>query len=207
MGWLAVASGVVGTSYQLRRVRTLGVEGVSLATWVLFVYMGCFWITYGVAARSAQVVLGSALIMPIQLSILFRLAPWRRWAVPARALGYFVACCVTPTILWGWAGGVFGTTCARRRYEHGPSSEPASARSARRQANASLSVIASTASRVAPSPSLDDIRRHSKRELERLPDDLACLAPGADYPVEVAADLVGLAAAVDSRLEKQAGAT
>ena len=48
MGWLAVASGVVGTSYQLRRVRTLGVEGVSLATWVLFVYMGCFWITYGI---------------------------------------------------------------------------------------------------------------------------------------------------------------
>ena len=112
MGWLAVASGVVGTSYQLRRVRTLGIEGVSLATWVLFVYMGCFWITYGFAAHSVEVVLGSALILPLQLSILFRLAPWRRWAVPARALGYFVVCCVMPTILWGWAGGVFGTGVA-----------------------------------------------------------------------------------------------
>lgn len=112
MGWLAVASGIVGTSYQLRRVRTLGVEGVSLATWVLFVYMGCFWITYGFAAHSAEVVLGSVLILPIQLSILVRLAPWRRWEVPARALGYFVICCVVPTIMWGWAGGVFGTGVA-----------------------------------------------------------------------------------------------
>src|SRR5665213_2306022 len=85
MGWLAVASGVVGTSYQLRRVRALGIEGVSLATWVLFVYMGGFWITYGFAAHSAEVVLGSALILPIQLSILFRLAPWRRWALVGRA--------------------------------------------------------------------------------------------------------------------------
>jgi len=98
MGWLAVASGVVGTSYQLRRVRALGVEGVSLATWVLFVYMGCFWIYLRFRAHSAEVVLGSALILPMQLSILFRLAPWRRWAVPARALGYIVVCCVLPTI-------------------------------------------------------------------------------------------------------------
>jgi uncharacterized protein with PQ loop repeat len=112
MGWLAVASGVVAVSYQMRRVRARGVEGVSLATWVLFVYMGCFWIAYGVAARSLEVVLGSALMLPIQLSILFRLAPWRRWVVPARALGYFVVCCVAPTLVWGWAGGVFGTGIA-----------------------------------------------------------------------------------------------
>jgi nicotinate phosphoribosyltransferase len=59
--------------------------------------------------------------------------------------------------------------------------------------------------RVAPSPSLDAIRRHSKRELESLPQDLARLAPGAGYPVEVADDLVELAAAVDSRLRNRAG--
>jgi uncharacterized protein with PQ loop repeat len=112
MGWLAVLSGVVGTATQLRRVSTRGVEGVSLATWVLFVYMGCFWITYGFAARSVEVILGSALILPMQLSILFRLQPWLRAAVPMRALGYFVLCCVVPTILWGWAGGVLGTGVA-----------------------------------------------------------------------------------------------
>ena len=56
--------------------------------------------------------------------------------------------------------------------------------------------------RVAPSPSLDTIRRHARRELERLPGALSRLTPGADYPVEVADDLIELAAAVDRRLQK-----
>lgn len=112
MGWLGVATGVVGVAYQLRRVRERGVEGVSLATWILFSYMGCFWITYGFAAHSVEIVLGSALMLPIQLSIVYRLKPWRRLSVPARALGYVVLCCVAPTLLWGWAGGVFGTGIA-----------------------------------------------------------------------------------------------
>ena len=59
--------------------------------------------------------------------------------------------------------------------------------------------------RLTPPPSLDEIRRHAKGELERLPDDLARLEPGADYTVEVAGDLVGLAAAVDGRLREQGG--
>ncbi len=56
--------------------------------------------------------------------------------------------------------------------------------------------------RIAPAPSLNAIRRHAKRELERLPEDLCRLTPGAAYPVEVADDLVKLAASVDSRLQK-----
>jgi nicotinate phosphoribosyltransferase len=55
--------------------------------------------------------------------------------------------------------------------------------------------------RLAPSPSLDDIRRHAKRELERLPDALRRLEPGAVYPVEVTADLVKLASEVDRRMQ------
>jgi len=58
--------------------------------------------------------------------------------------------------------------------------------------------------RVCPSPPLDEIRRHAKRELASLPDNLAHLTPGAVYPVEVANDLIKLAAAVDSRLQKRA---
>ncbi len=54
--------------------------------------------------------------------------------------------------------------------------------------------------RLQPSPSLDDIRRRTKRELECLPQALRQLAPGAAYPVEVADDLVKLAADVDRRL-------
>ena len=54
--------------------------------------------------------------------------------------------------------------------------------------------------RVAPAPSLEDIRRHSKREFERLPAPLQRLDPGAAYPVEVAQVLRNLADEVDRRL-------
>jgi nicotinate phosphoribosyltransferase len=54
--------------------------------------------------------------------------------------------------------------------------------------------------RLRPSPSLDDIRLRTRRELERLPEPLRRLEPGANYPVEVADDLVKLAADVDRRV-------
>jgi nicotinate phosphoribosyltransferase len=57
--------------------------------------------------------------------------------------------------------------------------------------------------RLAPAPSLDDIRRHSKREFERLPQPLQRLDPAAAYPVEVADVLHDLADAVDRRLLAQ----
>jgi len=56
--------------------------------------------------------------------------------------------------------------------------------------------------RLAPAPALDEIRRHAKRELERLPEPLRRLQPGAAYPIEVADDLIKLAAAVDRRLQE-----
>ena len=52
--------------------------------------------------------------------------------------------------------------------------------------------------RAGPSPPLDDIRRRAKAELDRLPESLRCLEPGAAYPVEVADDLKRLAAEFDS---------
>jgi len=54
--------------------------------------------------------------------------------------------------------------------------------------------------RVQPSPPLDEIRRHAKRELERLPEALRQLVPDATYPGEVAEVLIKLANEVDSRL-------
>jgi nicotinate phosphoribosyltransferase len=58
--------------------------------------------------------------------------------------------------------------------------------------------------RLAPSPPLDEIRQRAKRELEHLPDALRRLTPGATLAVEVADDLIKLAAAVDTRLQKHA---
>jgi nicotinate phosphoribosyltransferase len=59
--------------------------------------------------------------------------------------------------------------------------------------------------RVAAAPSLDDIRRHSKRELERLPEPLRHLQPGALYTVEVAETLRELANEVDRHILAQQG--
>jgi nicotinate phosphoribosyltransferase len=59
--------------------------------------------------------------------------------------------------------------------------------------------------RVRPSPALDDIRRHAGRELERLPEPLRRLEPGAAYPVEVVNELKELAADVDRRLDARRG--
>ena len=57
--------------------------------------------------------------------------------------------------------------------------------------------------RLAPSPSLDEIRSRARRELERLPENLRRLEPGANYPVEVGEDLIKLADEVDSRARQR----
>ncbi len=54
--------------------------------------------------------------------------------------------------------------------------------------------------RLQPPEPLADIRTRAKRELERLPEALRQLDPAATYPVEVAPELVHLAAEVDRRL-------
>jgi nicotinate phosphoribosyltransferase len=48
-------------------------------------------------------------------------------------------------------------------------------------------------------PTLDEIRMHAARELERLPEPLRHLEPGASYPVQVAAPLQRLASEFDRR--------
>lgn len=109
LGWIAVALGVVSTYIQLRRVAQLGIEGVSLATWILFAYMACFWIIYGVVARSWVVIMGSLLALPLQIPIVVRLSPLRNWRTSLYAFVFFALCCVAPTIFAGWSAGVYGT--------------------------------------------------------------------------------------------------
>jgi nicotinate phosphoribosyltransferase len=56
--------------------------------------------------------------------------------------------------------------------------------------------------RSAPSPPLSDLRARAARELERLPEPLRKLEPGASCPVEVADALAQLASEVDRRLKQ-----
>jgi uncharacterized protein with PQ loop repeat len=111
-GWVAVMLTVGGTALQFRRVARLSIEGVSLATWTLFVFMGVFWTAYGIDRHSAIIILGSVFSLPFQLAIVFRLRPWRRWPVVVRSLTFSLVFCALPTLVWGWPGGVFGTGIA-----------------------------------------------------------------------------------------------
>jgi nicotinate phosphoribosyltransferase len=67
-------------------------------------------------------------------------------------------------------------------------------------AEALLDYVMRDGRRLQSSPSLDEIRARAKRDLERLPEPLRRLEPDATYPVEISADLVELAALVDSRM-------
>ena len=57
--------------------------------------------------------------------------------------------------------------------------------------------------RVGPTPTLAEIRARAAQDLERLPEPLRNLEPGATSPVEIADALVRLAADVDSRLAQR----
>jgi nicotinate phosphoribosyltransferase len=57
--------------------------------------------------------------------------------------------------------------------------------------------------RVAPLPTLAQVRARTARSLERLPQPLRCLESGTSYPVEIAESLKRLAAEVDQRLARQ----
>src|ERR1039458_4449928 len=100
-GWAAVLLTVGGTFAQFRRASRLSIEGVSLATWTLFVFMGCFWTAYGIERHLAIIILGSLLTMPFQVAIVFRLKFWRRWPVVARSLVFSLVFCALPVLVWG----------------------------------------------------------------------------------------------------------
>jgi uncharacterized protein with PQ loop repeat len=109
IGWVALLLGVGSTVAQFDRVRRLGVEGVSIATWTLFFLMSCFWVCYGVADHFLVVVLGSAILMPFQCSIVGRLKPRESRAVVARSCACAFLLCALTTLLFGWQGGLLGT--------------------------------------------------------------------------------------------------
>jgi len=66
-----------------------------------------------------------------------------------------------------------------------------------------LQLVMRAGKRLAAAPSLDDIRKRVARELERLPETLHQLDNSTPYPVEIADNLVRLAAEVDRRIDER----
>jgi nicotinate phosphoribosyltransferase len=54
--------------------------------------------------------------------------------------------------------------------------------------------------RIAPSPTLTQIRERAARDLARLPESLRRLEPDANYPVKIADALTALAAQADTKM-------
>jgi uncharacterized protein with PQ loop repeat len=112
IGWIAVLLGMIVAATQFNRINANGVEGVSLATWALFVLLSLFWACYGVSIKSWEVVLGSLVALPFQLFILIRLRPWARREVIGRSFLFFALACFVPAYFWGWTGAVIAVGMA-----------------------------------------------------------------------------------------------
>lgn len=88
-------------------------EGIALGTWVLYFFLGGFWIAYGiVGSHNLEVVMGSLLVWPLQFAIIMRLTPWRHWRTVAGAAALVGTLCVVPGLGGGWAWCVYGTGVA-----------------------------------------------------------------------------------------------
>ena len=80
-----------------------------------------------------------------------------------------------------------------------PTSSPAASKMQSAGDEPLLEPVMRDGRRLRSAPTLDEIRARAKRDLDRLPEPLRRLAPDTSYPVEIGADLVELAALVDSR--------
>jgi len=108
VGWGGVTVGTFTTVAQAVRVRRLGAEGVNATTWSLFTLMSLFWLAYGLAVRSPEIVTASIIGVPFLLGLLWMLDPATRWRGLGRAAVAVVATTWVPTALLGWNAGLLG---------------------------------------------------------------------------------------------------
>ena len=109
IGWTAAFLGLPGTIVQYRRILKDGVEGISVATWMLFAFMCVYWIAYGVAVSSWVVIMGSLIVFPFQLLVISHLSPMKHLKIVFGSAVFILLCAWLPAMIWGWNAGVYGT--------------------------------------------------------------------------------------------------
>ena len=109
IGWIAAFLGLPGTIVQYRRILKDGVEGISVATWMLFAFMCVYWIAYGVAVSSWVVIMGSLIVFPFQLLVISHLSPMKHLKIVFGSAVFILLCAWLPAMIWGWNAGVYGT--------------------------------------------------------------------------------------------------
>ena len=109
IGWIAAFLGLPGKIVQYRRILKDGVEGISVATWMLFAFMCVYWIAYGVAVSSWVVIMGSLIVFPFQLLVISHLSPMKHLKIVFGSAVFIIICAWLPAMIWGWNAGVYGT--------------------------------------------------------------------------------------------------
>lgn len=107
-GWGGASFGTLTTVAQVLRIRRQGTDGVNATTWALFLVMSLFWLAYGVAVRSPEIIVSVAVAAPFLCWLLALLAADERWAGTARATGAVAIAAALPAALFGWNAGLFG---------------------------------------------------------------------------------------------------
>ena len=101
--------GIPGTVVQYRRILKDGIEGISIATWLMFAFMCIYWIAYGFAIRSWVIVMGSLVVFPYQLLVISHLSPMKHLKVLFGTGAFIFVCAWLPAMTMGWSAGVYGT--------------------------------------------------------------------------------------------------
>jgi uncharacterized protein with PQ loop repeat len=108
IGWAGATTGTLTTIAQVVRVRRVGTDGVNATTWALFLFMSGFWLAYGIASRSPEIVVASLVGLPFLVDLLARLTVADRRQGLARGAAAVVVAAWLPTALLGWDGGLLG---------------------------------------------------------------------------------------------------
>ncbi|HEY8081101.1 MAG TPA: hypothetical protein VIE15_03345 [Acidimicrobiales bacterium] len=108
VGWSGVAVGTATTLAQLVRVRQRGTDGVNATTWSLFTLMSAFWLSYGLAASSLEVIVANVVGAPFLIALLARLDGDARRRGLAQGLAAVTVTTWLPMALFGWNAGLVG---------------------------------------------------------------------------------------------------
>jgi uncharacterized protein with PQ loop repeat len=108
VGWGGAVLGTLTSAAQHVRVRRRGADGVNATTWSLFLCMSGFWLAYGVAVRSPEIVAASVAGAPFNVALLAHLARHERRRGLWHAACAVAGVTVVPAVLFGWGAGLLG---------------------------------------------------------------------------------------------------
>lgn len=107
-GWGGVTLGLVTTIAQAVRIRRIGTDGVNATTWSLFLLMAMYWIAYGIAVGSPEVIIGTSLSMPLLIWLLVMLDGAERRRGMVRGAASILLAAWLPAAVFGWSVGLLG---------------------------------------------------------------------------------------------------